>query len=257
MSVIARGDHMLDTKSLEMRYRPFPVGAIRPAMDETTYAECLEAYPDPELFEYIADVGHKYSLSEKYAARNYHAIINEVGIWREFHRWIKSPEFLEQIFGALNERAIDLGYQSPKALKRLGRTIRNWRRGRGQRLPRYTARFEFSMLPAARGFVRPHTDNPEKIVTLVISMLEPHEWNPDYGGGTDILRPLDEKLDFERLNDRRPGFEEFETVHTYDFVPNQAVVFAKTYNSWHAVQPMKSSDEKARRRSVTINIESS
>ena len=44
---------------------------------------------------------------------------------------------------------------------------------------------------------------------------------------------------------------------TYPFLANQAVVFTKTFNSWHAVRPMTGADSQAMRRSLTINIEAS
>jgi hypothetical protein len=110
-------------------------------------------------------------------------------------------------------------------------------------------------LPASGGSVLPHTDNPEKVITLVISMVGEGEWSQEYGGGTDVLLPYDEKLSFDQLNDRHPDYKEFEILHTYPFAPNQAVMFAKTFNSWHAVRPMTGPDNGLMRRSLTINIE--
>lgn len=248
---------MLNFDLLDMRYQPYPIGAIRPAMAEDVYAECLRAFPDTELFEYIGNVGHKFSLSEKYAAKNYKRLIKREPIWKAMHSWVKSSEFLESTFAALSQRDVDLGYDVPSASQRVQRRIKNFRRGRGRRHERYSARFEFSMLPAAAGSVIPHTDNPEKVVTIVISMVGEGEWTAGDGGGTDVLRPYDEKLSFERLNDRRPACEEFEILHTFPFLPNQAVVFTKTFNSWHGVRPMTGRDSQSMRRSLTINIEAS
>ena len=61
-------------------------------------------------------------------------------------------------------------------------------RGRGRPLERYTARFEFSMLPAAGGSVIPHTDNPEKVVTIVINTLsiQPISYSATTPGGTSV-----------------------------------------------------------------------
>src|SRR5256885_897092 len=61
----------------------------------------------------------------------------------------------------------------------------------GSNTPVLSARFEFSMLPANGGFIRPHTDSPHKIITLVVAMLNEGEWNPEFGGGTEVLRPRD------------------------------------------------------------------
>jgi len=248
---------MLNFDLLDLRYQPYPIGAIRPAMADDVYAECLRAFPDAELFEYIGEVGHKFSLSEKFAAKNYKRLIKREPVWEAMHRWVKSRDFLESTFAALSERDVDLGYEAPSAMLSLQRRIKNLQRGRGRPLERYTARFEFSMLPAAGGSVIPHTDNPEKVVTIVINMVGEGEWTASHGGGTDVLRPRDDKLNFERLNNRRPACEEFEILHTYPFLPNQAVVFTKTFNSWHGVRPMTGQDSSVMRRSLTINIEAS
>ena len=46
-----------------------------------------------------------------------------------------------------------------------------------------------------------------------------------------------------------------EIIDSYPFEPNQAVIFVKTYNSWHSVRPMQGAGSKAMRRTLTINIE--
>jgi hypothetical protein len=46
-----------------------------------------------------------------------------------------------------------------------------------------------------------------------------------------------------------------EILETYPFQPNQAVMFVKTFNSWHSVRPMTGTGSKAMRKTLTINIE--
>jgi hypothetical protein len=46
-----------------------------------------------------------------------------------------------------------------------------------------------------------------------------------------------------------------EVVETYPFVPNQAIIFVKTHNSWHSVEPIRAGNAQLLRRSLTINIE--
>jgi hypothetical protein len=46
-----------------------------------------------------------------------------------------------------------------------------------------------------------------------------------------------------------------EVIDTYDFRPNQAVMFVRTFNSWHSVRPMQGKGSPAMRRTLTINIE--
>jgi hypothetical protein len=110
------------------------------------------------------------------------------------------------------------------------------------------------MLPARGGHVLPHSDGAGKVVTLVVSVLGEGEWDPSWGGGTDVNRPKDPRFHFNRLN-RQLGFDDVEVLDTFAFEPNQAVVFVKTFNSWHSVRPMTAPDPARMRRTLTINIE--
>ncbi len=46
-----------------------------------------------------------------------------------------------------------------------------------------------------------------------------------------------------------------ELIDSFEFQPNQAVIFVKTFNSWHSVRPMTASDPSLMRRTLVINIE--
>lgn len=245
---------LLSLADLSLRYEPFPIGLARPVMSDELYRELVDTYPPAELFEYIPKVGHKYCLSEKYNPSSYHDWIAGHPRWKELHGWIKSEDFVWTVLGELRERHIDLGFKRQGSSKRLQKGLKGLLQGRGWRSePALSARFEFSMLPADRGSVTPHTDNPDKIVTLVVSMAKPQEWDPAYGGGTEVNRHRRPELSFNRMNGKAE-FEDMETLHTYAFEPNQCVLFVKTFNSWHSVRPMRG-PEGAMRRSLTINIE--
>ena len=110
------------------------------------------------------------------------------------------------------------------------------------------------MLPAAGGYVIPHTDERSKIVTIVVSMMQDGEWDPTFGGGTDVNRPKDITRNFNWMN-AKAEFDEMEVIDTFDFTPNQAVIFVKTFNSWHSVRPMQGNGSGAMRKTLTINIE--
>jgi hypothetical protein len=117
-----------------------------------------------------------------------------------------------------------------------------------------SARFEFSAMPALGGNILPHTDSPQKIVTLVVSMRNAQEWIPSYGGGTEVMRPIDPSKSFN-LQNRYLSFEEVETIREMPFESNQCVIFVKTFNSLHGVRPMTGPSGLVR-RTLTINIES-
>jgi hypothetical protein len=241
---------------LTFRYEPFPIGIARPLMEESTYQEFLDNYPPLELFQTLPKVGNKYSLSEKFNRQKYQDLIRSRGVWREFYHWIKSDAFIAGVMEALQAHYIDLGYQaSGPTVRRLLKQLKTI--GRGQlsgRVAKLRARFEFSMLPANGGHVLPHTDAPSKIVTLIVSMVREGEWIPAFGGGTDVNQPKAIQYSFNQLN-RKACFEDMEVRDTYAFTPNQAVIFVKTFNSWHSVRPMTGPNASAMRKTLTINIE--
>jgi len=116
------------------------------------------------------------------------------------------------------------------------------------------ARFEFSTLPSDGGCIRPHTDAPTKIITLVVSIVQAGARNPAWKGGPDILRPKDIRRNYNFFN-RYIDFDECVTLRTIEYLPNQCIMFLKTFNSLHAVPPIQNQGGHASRRTLTINIE--
>lgn len=246
---------MFSYENLQFRYDPFPIGLAKPVMDDTLYKEIVEAYPPLDMFGDLSKVGYKYSLSEKFNRRQYFQLVRTHPVWKDFYRWIKSDAFIQGVLDALRERHLDLGYEQRSLVHRLARRLKKL--GSGQLCDcnsRLGARFEFSMLPVDGGHVLPHTDSPGKITTLIVSILDEGEWDPAYGGGTDLNRPKDNRLLFNRLN-RQARFEDMDVLATFDFTPNQVVIFVRTFNSWHSVPPMTGKGSGAMRRTLTINIE--
>ena len=133
--------------------------------------EYLDDYPPLELFEYIPKIGNKYCLSEKYNPKSTRRIIE--------HAVLARVPSLGQVAGLRLRRAgragasalVDLGFKRRSTGQQLQATparllAGSWWQGED----RLSARFEFSMLPADGGSVTPHTDNPDKIITMVVSM---------------------------------------------------------------------------------------
>lgn len=241
---------------LRFRYEPYPIGVACPVFEAGLYRDLVERYPPLSAFAYLPKVGHKYSLSEKFNDEAYHRFLRHEPLWQDFHAWVKSEAFIVEVMDVLRSDGIDLGYRAqPAGSRRLLKSLKHvLRPSQKLRARRVSARFEFSMLPADGGSVRPHTDLPSKIVTIIVSLVGEREWDPAIGGGTDVNRPVDPRQIFNRLN-ARGRFEDMEILDTYPFQPNQAVMFVKTFNSWHSVRPMTGTGSKAMRKTLTINIE--
>jgi hypothetical protein len=242
---------------IHFRYEPFPIALARPIMADSTYATFLDNFPAIDIFESfekMGKIGRKFTLSEKENSKTYSDFVQSRPVWREFHAWIKSDDFAYGALEMLKGHHIDLGFEHVDPTKRMAKRVKTALTGRvSPREVPLKARFEFSALPADGGWVQPHTDAPSKIVTMVISMAKEGEWNPAWGGGTDVNRPKSTDLAYNQMN-ALAEFEDMEVLQTYEFTPNQAVIFVKTFNSWHSVRPM-SGVAGMLRRTLTVVIE--
>ncbi len=250
-------DPTLRFDTLAFDYDPFPIGLARDVFDAATYAEMLACFPTADDFVAKPGVGMKYSLSQANNRRAYRRFVRRHDVWRKFHARVKSRAFIRDVLAVLRRHGIDLAMYEQTFGERMRQRWRAVKRGRPlPRTPRLRARFEFSAMPVVGGSIRPHTDDPAKIVTLVVSMVRPGEWQPEWGGGTSVVWPRDAARSFNLAN-RYLEFDEVRTLKTFPFLPNQCVVFVKTSNSWHMVEPMTGTDPSVLRRTLTINIEAS
>lgn len=238
-------------------YEPFPMGVIANVFPEDVYARMVASWPSKELFVFKPNLGKKYSLSEINNPQEYERFVRETEVWSRLHAYMKSPRFVDDALGFLADHHIDLGLRQ-QAVAPVQR-VREWlgpvvveRRLPAPR-PKFDARFEFSMLPADGGHILPHTDAPGKIITFVFSMVAPGEWDPAHGGGTDMLKPKDVTRTFNQVNEYA-GFDDVEKITTFAFNPNQCAIFVKTFNSWHAVEPMTGTGSDAMRKTLTASI---
>lgn len=249
---------MMNFDKLEFFYEPFPIGRAQDVVAPDVYREMRATFPPIELFNhYQKQKDDKFYLNEVKTRAKYLDWIGRHAVWREFHRWVKSEEFPFYIFGVLDRHDVRLGIpRKAPSLYRQARQVASDIKHR--RFPRFWrkpyVRFEFSALGADGGFIRPHTDAPDKIVTLVLSMVGEGEWKPEWGGGLEVNKVSQQRHLFNHVN-QFVDFSDVEPVRTFEFVPNQCVVFVKTHNSYHCVRPMRQTGSTLLRKTLTINIE--
>lgn len=243
---------MFTLDHLQFRYTPYPVGLAAPLFADSDYAELLAEYPPLALFQ-RRKLGFKYALSEGVNRNAYFRFLKSSAVWREFNQWIRSDAFIAHLLDRLREHSLELPYIQRPTVQRYLRQVAYSLAGKIDHRGSLRSRFEFSMLPADGGQVIPHTDSPGKAVTLVVSMAAEGEWDPALGGGTDVNRPKHDRLMFNLMN-HKAEFDDMEVVDSFPYRPNQAVVFLRTYNSWHSVRPMVAAGSGLMRRTVTINV---
>lgn len=244
---------MISFENGQFDYEPYPVAYISPFIDAATYDEMLANWPEQNLFKAMPDLGKKFSLSEGNNGDNYRRVVSTVPVWQRFHGLVKSDAFIEDTLAYFQRSNIDLGLKKRKIVsKRSGRHASLL--SRINRVAELSARFEFSLMDGNGGSILPHTDAPNKIITMVVSVVEPGEWKQEWGGGTEICMPKDRTRIYNHMN-RYMKFDEVETTKAFPFMPNQNIVFIKTYNSWHQVSPIRGGKAAPMRRTLTINIE--
>ena len=87
-----------------------------------------------------------------------------------------------------------------------------------------------------------------------MSIVRPGEWQREWGGGTEVQKVKQIDRNYNRMN-KHSDFDEVVTLKTFEFEPNQCVIFVKSFNSLHAVRPMLGRGTGMMRKSLTINIE--
>lgn len=251
---------MFDYSQAHFLYEPYPVGLVTPLIADDTYKQMLETFPSLELFRYKSDYGtkpsHKYTLSERNNPELYFDYVKQVPIWKEFNQYIRQGDFLSDTLDMLIAHHLDLGLKSELDKQRNLKNKKNlfswlWKTPKGKKL---SARWDYAQFPADGGCLYPHTDGAEKLITLVVAMVEKDGWNQAYGGGTEVLKAIKPEHQFNHLN-KYVDFDDLQSVTTFPYDSNQAVIFIKTYNSWHAVRPMTGQGSNDFRKTLTINIE--
>lgn len=237
---------------LDLRFEPYPHGVAAPLFADHVYQQLVSAFPPRELFG-KNPINVKYVLSERVNGREYARFLRGSPIWRQFARWVRSDAFISCVLHELRTRHVDLGYRQRPGLQRLIRRLAYGLGGRRDFHSSLFSRFEFSMLPADGGMVLPHTDSPGKIVTMILPMVAEGEWHPGLGGDTDINTPRADHLRFNGVNGKA-DFADMDIASSLAFQPNRALLFIRTYNSWHSVRPMTASGSSALRRTVTVTI---
>lgn len=159
---------LLKLSRANFKYEPYPIGIIQNILEPSFYERLVNTFPSVEYFRFMQYHGDKWSLSELNNPKLYHKFLRSNPDWNRLYKEVKSKEFINQIFDALAESKIDLGLTSPVG-NGLMRRLRNKLLGR-KSSGSFRARFEFSMMRAEGGHILPHTDSPQKLITLVLSI---------------------------------------------------------------------------------------
>ncbi len=244
---------MFDFVRSEFRYEPYPICYAEDVFPSDQYKKICDHFPPKDLFEYKPELGKKYSLSERNNAKNYHKFVAGEPVWKEFYDYVKSDVFIDGVLSFFEQKHVGVQPNAYRTVSKRGKRRRSLISRLSNR-DELSARFEFSMMDPQGGHIRPHTDAPRKIITLVFSILSSGEWEQAWGGGTQVCLPKDRTKIYNQANNYM-DFDSVDIVHSYPFNANQCILFIKTYNSWHQVAPINGPKEAPARKTLTINID--
>ena len=167
---------MLRYDNISFDYEPYPIGLGLPAFDPELYQELVATFPTLEDFVSKESKGVKYSLSAHNNRRGYFAHLKKNRAWQQFYDYVTGDLFIADALKMLRAHNIDLGLGNSGFKKRMVERAKAFhKRAPMPHFSKLSSRFEFSAMPETGGSILPHTDNPSKVITMVVSILEDGE----------------------------------------------------------------------------------
>ncbi len=255
---------MLNLNNLHFEYSPYPHGVAKNVFDVNTYKEIVENFPDINKFYSLKNKNkfnkeekfNKFSLSSKNNPKIFFDFVNNNSSYKKLSNFLFSYDFKINLFNILIKNNINLGIIP---LKRNNKNLlRNFLLNFTpynilKPLQDVDVAIEFSAIPVRGGFIKPHTDGPHKLLSIVIPVID-KSWQDSFNGGTNFLKPKDNTKIYNILNNTYE-FDQCDIIKTVNFNSNQLLIFLKTYNSFHSVGPLNGEQDNLYRKSITLTIE--
>lgn len=230
---------LLSERKFNVSSDPFVYGYADDFLPPALYERLESCFPSPNELLDLRQKGSGKQFRKYWRGDPADELAKVPEPWRRWIEFIYSDRFLDDcgswsrdFLTPHRKAAKDLGL-----LKLLGDrpAIGDWK---------VELNCEFSMLPRD-ALLLPHTDSTDKVLTFMLYFPQDH-WSADWGGGTQVYRPLDEKYDSNWSNSRLPR-SQTELVFDSEFRANRLFFFVKSANSWHGVKPIECPSEIVRR----------
>lgn len=255
---------MLNLKDFKFEYDPYPYGIARNIFDNQTYKDLVKNFPhvsklkmSKDKYRYkVENKFNKFSLSSKNDSELFFDLIKKNEIYVRLVNYLLSYDFKINLLNILLNNNINFGITPKK---------NSWRKLLRNFLLNFIPynflkpaqdidiAIEFSAIPINGGYLKPHTDGPHKLASIVIPIVDEY-WQDFFNGGTNLLKPKDNRKIYNLLNNTYE-FEECDIIKMIQFNSNQLLIFLKTYNSFHSVGPLKGKELGIYRKSITLTIE--
>jgi len=235
-------------------YEPFPHCVLDEFLDASFYKKICSEFPELDIFEELKNNKEdkkfkKYRLSNSNTEiKKFNKFINSTTALKKLYNYFNTDQFLISLNNYLLKNHIDLRLDVKKNsnFKSFFRNIF---------LKKKKIDFEFSSIPLNSGFILPHTDGENKILSFVIPIIDDEEILKSENLGTKIYKSKSNKYKFNLYNKTVP-LNDIELVRELPFKKNQLSIHVKTFNSLHGVGPFqnKNKDESLMRKSISVFI---
>lgn len=230
---------MINLNNHKYFYDPYPHVLFENVFEETFYENLCKEFPIDKKFENF-DLDKQNKLKQKKFVLNdnnplFKKIINEKKNVKDLYTYLSNENFKNKILDLLEKNFISIPKNNSQSfLKKLYYKFKSIKK----------FGFEFSMISSDGGFIKPHTDGSDKLISFVMPIIENDNFSEIKNSGTSILKPLTDKYKYNYSNQTVP-FEATEEVRQIPFNKNQIFLFIKTHNSLHSVGPMINPSDKA------------
>jgi hypothetical protein len=244
--------------------QPFTVARFHDVLEEKLYQDLCATFPTPdEHWRETGGLDSKYYIES--TSPDFYDIASVGTPWNSFIEAVSDQGFWNDIgilvhpimvrhkqAGLLSSRLPELIVEAIDERERFLELIKKI----------CQPNLQFSHL-RPRDLNSPHSDDWRKLVSI-IAYFPPPGWREEFGGGTVFLRAkadLASRPWFDPAMNRVPAehakefFSDMEPFERARYQPNSWVLFCKTINSFHAVEPIKCPPPLARRAFVmTLKI---
>jgi len=233
---------------IKVSENPFLIYQVKDFLPLQDY-ECLrKTFPGRSWFSDIT-AGNKMRFSTDNDPKAFDEFVLHSHVWQQFFKIFTHDSFLADLHNLVRPHmSRSRGFFRPRAWRFRDSIIGE---GASRLFPQdIRISFEFSRLEYG-SYVVPHTDAPEKLVSMIFFFPE-SDWRTEYGGGTTFYRPKNHDLEHNWFNRKTP-FDKLIPVHEFAFEPNCLILFLKSRNSFHGVPHVKMPEGKPR-NSLNLSI---
>jgi hypothetical protein len=249
----------LTQTNVEVTEQPFTIAQFQNVLNDDLYDDLCATFPTADERWNLSKGGDSkaYISSVGQNAENFHDVVPTTSAWKVFIEAVSSQDFWSDVGALIHPMMLQhkkAGLLSPTLPEFLVDAIDE--RARFLDLLRRIGRphLQFSYM-SPNDSNTPHSDHWQKLVNIITYYPTPG-WKEEFGGGTVFLRAKKDLTSlpwFHPTMNRVPvscrkefgvDMEIFKRVH---YQRNCWVLFCKTTNSFHAVEPVKCPEPLARR----------